>query len=334
MLLDSDFEVLTVSNYLDGTFTNDVSNAIIIDNFDDMIRPSMRDRMGELRVRIFDDVQNNGSRYILLSRSPRIAFPAVVGSSLLEDASFSHAPNPRLTDVSNWPACVQDGSGKTETVVNVIRELGIEVCTSLDKIVYEHRLSADDALQLLTPRESEALDGAGITMTENSVRYWNISPFLNELKVALDEVLAESVDPQLQFVNVSQEIWKLERLIRQGIRTQSISVWGHRWKKNCLHGDLGEKVLRRASESAYIDAKSVSEIRDPLEWLSLGELLEVRNRKEIGLLGLTKQHWNNLERDVLPIRNRFAHLRHLTRDDVANVIKWRRMVSDRLIAGK
>lgn len=67
----------------------------------------------------------------------------------------------------------------------------------------------------------------------------------------------------------------------------------------------------RARESAYLATTSIVQIRDPLEWLSLGELFQLCDMQSIGNLGLDPAIWRNFSAQVVPIRNRTAHMRNL-----------------------
>lgn len=285
--------------------------------------------MGALRERVFEHVEA-GARVVLLSRSPRIAFPAVVGSSLLDDASFAHAPVVSLKSADRLPTCIEDGEDPAEVLRRVLRELGPEVCGSLDRTVYENMLTGSDALRTLKARELEALDGAGITAPLVEGRTWNFPPHLTPLKVALAEVLSDVVDAQHHLGDVSAGLWKIERIIRREIRSRAIAAWASKWRQQCLNADLASKVLERAGEEAYLGATSIKQLRDPLEWLSLGELLQLKDIREIGDLGLDAAFWRRFASQIMPIRNRLAHMRTLRPDDSVNVVKWQRVLELRL----
>ena len=322
-LLASRVRVQSVSEYFDhGDPTP--RGILVIDQVESLATVAARANMGKLREQVFHDV-SEGTRVILLSRAPRIAFPIVVGSSLLDDASFAHAPSVQSANIAEWPTCSEDDLTPNDVLRCALNELGTELCSSLDRAVYENSLTGDDALNLLTARELEALDGAGLTAPVESQRVWNFPKHLSPLKSALSEVLADALEPQVQLADVSSGLWKIERIIRREIRRRAIEAWAENWRVQCLNGDLPEKVLDRASESAYLGARSLKHLRDPLEWLSLGELLQLKDRKEIGSLGLSASHWRQFGVQIMPIRNRLAHMRSLRPEDSADVIKWRRL---------
>ena len=74
----------------------------------------------------------------------------------------------------------------------------------------------------------------------------------------------------------------------------------------------------------------MKDLRDPLEWLSTTELLELRVTRELGDLGMAPFLWASLARDILRVRNRVAHMRMLDEADAILAQKWRRVVVGRL----
>lgn len=327
-LMASRVEVQRVRDYLnseDQPFTG----TLVIDEMESFTILSAASQMGALRERVFKDVES-GARVILLSRAPRLAFPAVVGSSLLDDASFVHAPVIKSAGAHEWPTCIEDGASAPEVLCKTLNELGMELCASLDRVVYENSLTGEEAMGLLDARELEALDGASITAPHGAIRTWNFPKHLAPLKKALDEVLSDALGPQHQLAEVSTGLWKIERIIRREVRRRAIAAWAGSWRMQCLNGDLPGKVLERATESAYLGANSIKQLRDPLEWLSLGELLQLRERREIGDLGLSTAHWRLFSAQIMPIRNRLAHMRNLRPEDAADVVKWQRVFESKL----
>lgn len=327
-LLGSNSKLLTIQSYLEGGAGIDCGT-LILDQFESLTGRNESAHMGQLREKLFLDLKANIG-VILLSRAPRVAFPAVVGSSLLDDASFARAPAQRFNGVDEWPTCSEDGLGPEEVLHRSLVELGPEVCASLDRVVYEAQLTDQEALNLLSARELEALDGAGLTSPESGARLWNIPWHLSPLKMALDTTIASTTDAQHRLANISDAMWKIERLIRREVRRMAVDSWPRNWRTQCLNEDLKRKVLERATESAYIAATTIKQVRDPLEWLSLGELLQLTENPKIGRLGLEPPQWRQFRDQVMPIWNRLAHMRTLHPEDEANAVKWRRVLEARL----
>lgn len=327
-LVASELTVTAVLDYM-GERSERPVGTLVIDRVEALAKRNPVVEMGPLRERVLEDV-DAGTRIILLSRAPRAAFPETIGSSLLDDASFAHAPILEVMGADNFPACVEDGADPGALLEQALRELGPEVCASLDRAVYEGLLVGEDALGALNARELEALEGAGITSRNGLARTWNFPRHLVQLKQALDEVLADQLEPQLQLARVSEGLWKIERMIRREVRRRAVHAWGECWRTQCLTGDLPGKVIERATESAYLSANSVKQIRDPLEWLTLGELLGLKERSQIGDLGVSNTLWRQFRAQVMPIRNRLAHMRTLQPEDASDVTKWLRVLESTL----
>lgn len=327
-IIASDLTVLSVNDYMEPS-REDIGGTLVIDGMEKFVDVAADVSLGALRERVFSDVPH-GTRVILLSRAPRIAFPAVVGSSLLDDASFAHAPVLKCQGAEHFPTCAEDGVDPTEVLHQTIKELGSELCASLDRVIYENSFTGDTALGTLSGRELEALDGAGITTRTGALREWNFPTHLVPLKNALDVALADDIEPQHHLARVSAGLWKIERIIRREVRHRAIAAWGQNWRQQCLKGDLPGKVLDRATEAAYLGATSIKHLRDPLEWLSLGELLQTKDRPEIGNLGMNAAFWRNFCAQIMPIRNRLAHMRALRPEDAVVVVKWQQVIQLRL----
>ncbi|MGM7669133.1 hypothetical protein [Microbacterium sp. A93] len=328
-LIASSANVQTVHDYLLTGVTSDTDGPLVIDRLEALRHPVAASKMGALRERVFRDV-DAGHSVVLVSRAPRIAFPPVVGSALIDDAGLAHAPTLKYPGAAYWPVCVEDGVSADEALYQALTEIGTDLCASLDRVVYENLLTEEDALGAFSARELEAFDGSSLTAHDGATRAWNFPKYLLPLKKALDNVLADALDPQEQLADVSAGLWKIERIIRQAVRRRAITAWGETWRTQCLNGDLPSKVLERATESAYLGAVSLKQVRDPLEWLSLGELLQLKDRIEIGDLGLTPVHWKQFGAQVMPIRNRLAHMRSLRPEDAVEVTKWRRVLELRV----
>ncbi|MFC6704628.1 hypothetical protein [Flexivirga alba] len=322
------FSVIGLREYL-AMVEEVVDRIVVVDGIEELTRPAADVSMGALRERIFRGI-DSGGRYILLARAPRAAFPAVPGSSLLDDATFARGPVYGMDDTSEWPTCQYDGLSVANVLRDALGELGAEMCAALDRVIFDSMLFGESALTAFGARELEALAGAGLISLQAAERKWNLPDGLHPLKDALADVLAGEVKPQSQLGEVTCGLWELERMIRRSIRARAIAAWGKSWRTQCLQGDLSDRVLGRATTSTYQAANSVKLIRDPLEWLTLSELLDLKARPEIGNLGLETVLWRNFADQVMPIRNRLAHMRNLYPGDAANVVKWLRVLEVKL----
>jgi hypothetical protein len=280
---------------------------------------------------------DQGVDFILLSSHPRIAYSAVPGSSLLEDARFAHGPLIPAAELKldadpchRWPLCKEEAVSLDEILRQSLDELGVEVCASLDHAMFEAMLAPSDVFVTLGAREIEALEGASLVSISNGVASWAVKNRLGELKDALSDALAANTEVQESVNSVFRELWVIERSIRRALRSRAKVVWGKSWRQQVLGGDLPAKVLERASVAAYAAAKSLAEIRDPIEWLTLGELLETRSRQPIGELGIESTLWTLFASEMLPIRNRLSHMRLMRSEDIPMVMKWARVMERKL----
>jgi hypothetical protein len=211
-----------------------------------------------------------------------------------------------------------------ETLEDVFRaaleELGVSVLAALDNAVFETG-ARDEFLVHLDAREAEAVRGAGFAIhTADGALIFSVPNRISEFREAVADVLAGIVDAPPDLGDISNGLWKIERSIRAKLRTNAISEYGTQWRRRLLHGDLGVKALDRARSDTNVSARSVSELRDPLEWLSLGELLEVV--ESVDGLGADKIFWKKLAADLVPIRNRLSHMRLTRKGDRETVIAW------------
>jgi hypothetical protein len=295
----------------------------VIDQVEDLTRSPHDRSLGPLRERVSSGIPR-GMKVILLSRAPRCAFPDVVGSSILADARYVHAPVVRAQDASQLPSSNEDGEDGAELLCRIVSELGTSLCATLDQLLFEHKLTGPDVLTALEARQLEALEGSSLIArsTDGSHWTWNLPHHLYPLKDAVDKALIQQVEPHSDLPYIVTNLWIIERAIRAAIRDKALNAWKKDWRERCLNGDLPGKVLSRAQESAYMAARSMKEVRDPLEWLTLGELLQLRQRKEIGDLGIESGYWRKFTDEILPIRNRLAHMRSPHAGDRADTVKW------------
>lgn len=324
-----DVEIVTPVEYLHEDSDRNDSAIVIIRDLERLTVPTHSPRMGELREAVFNGI-DRGQSVVLLSRAPRIAFPEVPGSSLLDDAVFAHAPQTLISDYQHLPSCAEDLEDPDVVLNRIVDELGPALRGSLDFVLFEARLVGSEALELLSAREVEALDGAGLTALEAGGRSWRFSRHLAPLRRSLEEAISTDLTPQPQLEVVTRLLWVIERAIRARVRRQAVLTWGDKWRTQCLNEDQASRVVSRASESAYLGVGTVKDVRDPLEWLTVGELLEFTDRREIGPLGLTPSIWRQFKLQVLPIRNQLAHMRNLRPTDHATVVKWARIVTEKL----
>ncbi|UUV29899.1 hypothetical protein NQK81_34830 [Amycolatopsis roodepoortensis] len=146
---------------------------------------------------------------------------------------------------------------------------------------------------------------------------------------AIGDVMASHVSPQTDLAEVTDGLWYIERCIRKALRDAAINEPNVKnWRKSLLHKNTAATALGRARSDAYVGALSVAELRDPIEWLSLPELLEVVRSDRFGGLFWDKVSWDRFSQQIVPIRNRLSHMRLLKKGDKATVRKWANLLKE------
>lgn len=267
-----------------------------------------------------------GNSVIMLSRYPRLRFPKVPGSAILEDACHYFPPiraviesDPALRPLPSYATSKEEVSYLTELVT----ELGVPLAARVDQILYESSLSPSLALLEMSPSELDALHFAGLVTLDGGSHVWSIPGALSSLKEAVSNYLSGQVDPPRDLGEAFELLWRIERRLRSAIRRRAIGEWQKEWKLALTHPDYSSRILERAGEVAYNQPTKVANIRDPLEWLTLPELLALRASKtRIGELGMQASLWKRFAMDVIPARNQVSHMRFLKPGDIATLRQW------------
>ncbi|WP_214056003.1 MULTISPECIES: hypothetical protein [Actinomycetes] len=280
--------------------------------------------LGRLRQTV-SELLSRGVEVCLWSSAPRVAFAPVPGSSLIDDASpffLETLPATNEDPESVYPA-VQLGASLSAVYRTSLTELGVAVLASLDRAMYDGQLGPSAIFDVLDAREIEALRGAGIALCCEGDPYALTAPLrFGELREELATTLAEQLEPQSELDEIASDLWTIERTIRLALRSAAVIKFGNKWRGSVLHGDLNGKVLGRAMIDGSVSIKSSKELRDPIEWLSLGELIEIVTSNQFDNLGLAPVVWTKFGQDVIPVRNRLSHMRHFKHGDRSVVRMW------------
>jgi hypothetical protein len=280
--------------------------------------------LGELRS-IVSELLEREIEVCLWSRAPRVAFVPVPGSSLIEDASPFFVDLMATADgdpESVYPA-IRAGKTLSDVYGSALAELGVAVLASLDRALFDAQLDAEAMFDVLEAREIEALRGAGLVQCPGGTAYQLAAPRrFSELKDQLASTLSRQIEPQLELGAISEALWSIERIIRRALRSKAVADLGSKWRAGVLHGDLEAKVLERAQSDGFVSVRSVRELRDPIEWLTLGELIEVVTSVKFARLGQPSIFWTKFAQDVIPVRNRLSHMRHFKHGDREVVRMW------------
>ncbi|GAA4620463.1 hypothetical protein GCM10023196_004560 [Actinoallomurus vinaceus] len=294
--------------------------------------------LGGLRAKV-NELRDDDAEICLVSRVPKISFAPVVGSNLLDDASWHCLPllepHECLAEVRHSPASALPsvGLGHQPDVDLVLRasldELGVNVLTDLDFAIFEAKHDVSFIAEV-EPGVAEAMRGAGLAhVVDDVLRFTAPVPFWKFMNAVADAVAAV-VGPQVDLPAVSGGLWEIERTIRKILRDAAIRDSGARWRKNLFNEAIAKNVLERARNDVNVTAVSVSQLRDPIEWLSLGELLEVVQSSRFNGLSWDAIAWKHFAQDIMPIRNRISHMRLLKKGDRATVRMWVNRVTTNL----
>lgn len=335
-------ELVTVSDVLSKTYDFSKSASYVITDIEVLVTPTSgrpEVTMGALRE-IVIKLMDEGKNICLVSRAPRVAFASIPGSSILEDAALLHLPLLSLEECPNegrseigWklPTIGMGADVRLEDLfVSILKELGPGVLSSLDHCVFEIDPRGAAGLAYLSHRDKEALRCAGLVEVDTSGRCsLTIPNRLLELKSALADVISSTTVPARDLAAVVNGLWYIERTIRSTLRSAAVSIDGPKWRSSIV-GALSTEVLSRARLDSSISAASVKELRDPLEWLTLGELLDIARSNKFNGLGVDAVIWRRFVEQVMPIRNRVSHMRDLKGNDEEIVGMWVGLVRQQL----
>ncbi|WP_156906036.1 hypothetical protein [Agrococcus lahaulensis] len=314
-------------------------DAVIVTDLEQCVTSS-DNVLGEVREVVLA-LLDEGAKVCLVSRAPRIAYRSVPGSSVLEDAALALlaplrreelAISPEERAPRGWPLpCVTTASPLDQAKYgNALDELGQGLVSALDHALFEVDPKNQDGLGFLGARELEGLRGAGIVCLDaNKVPRLTASSSAKVLREAISHHISHTTTASDTLSPVVTGLWAIERMLRAAVRTKAIEQYGAAWRLSCI-GALKDEVLRRAQLDSSIGAKSVEDLRDPLEWLTMGELLELIRGEKFGQLGIEPVIWRKLQEQLLPIRNRLAHMRMLKADDHEIVQMWLSSLNARL----
>lgn len=278
------------------------------------------ERLGEIRERVMREA-GEGRCMALISASPKTAYPDTIGSDVVSDAKQVFAPVLGPADV---------GDLDDDFYIECVKELGDRTLMALGDALWDAQLGPREAIDMLSKPDIEALRGAGLVRTDSNSVSWRPDGNYKRLRMAVALVSAETVSGRAAVPDTFAELWTLERMIRNMVRRALVERMQDGWRESCLNGELRTSVLERAQKDTQPRASRMADLRDPLEWLTTTELLDLRERHELGGLGLEPYLWGKLRTDIVPIRNRVAHMRIVSDDDARLVRTWRKLVAEKL----
>lgn len=319
-------DVLSVTEYLGRP---ELAAALrLVTDVEDLLEPDAP-TLGQLRERINSD-RDAGSRVILMSRRPRIAFPTVPGSQILLDAKLVTPPRYALGNLSGFGVeVVAEGVPIDIVVAEALRELGEVACAELDALVFEDGREKHDFRSVDEPVR-DALLSSGLLVPEADGYNWNFSEASTLVPTVLADVIAGMRRPHINLGQLSVHCWVAERALKQALRARAKALWGDSWGTELLGNTLVSEVFTRASVATYASATTIVELRDPLEWLSLAETLDALEKSEVGNLGVNQGMWSVMRSELLPVKDRLDRSQLIRKSDVDFAVKWADLLTQKL----
>lgn len=268
------------------------------------------------------ELYEGGTPTLLISRQPKAAYPTRVGSNVIADARqiFLSVPDFEPAD-----AC-GDAMAHARAC---LAEVGEDILMQLNSLVWEQQQDKNSVVSALPVPHQEALWAAGLLALTSGTLSWSRWLEWKVFKGALSESISSVSTPPIYLAQTFEDLWVVERELRISIR-KALAEKSPSWKDSVVSGGLKTEVIDRAQRDGEPLARQINELRDPLEWLTTSELLNVREKHGLGDLGLNGALWAQMKRDLVPLRNRMAHMRLITDADATAAAQWRRIITQRL----
>ena len=333
----------------------------VVDGFEEVVdTPGMCEQLSRLRS-LVQRALEDGNRILLLSRVPRLRLQGCVGSQLIIDAkpSFLIPLEPAavvtLAERSGIPSRRRDGlysataglpglmgrlfdlageegfsldraaAALDDSAYRALAEVGPEVVAWLDAAseLAVERVDHTDMPALVL----EALRGSGVAASADGWRTVDLFSGRLGLHVrrAVQRYSEGSTQLPAQFLEAVTDVWRIERMLRGSVGSAARAKFGKDWKRHVFASpEHDARALGRAQQEAFPRASSVRDLPSPVEWATLGELLDlIESEPWSRPFGIPLSQWRSFKQDILPIRDRIAHMRLLRPGDADRIRTWR-----------
>ncbi|MEV4845101.1 hypothetical protein AB0K20_18035 [Micromonospora matsumotoense] len=289
-----------------------------------------------------------GARLMVVSAWPKLSFPEPDGSSIITDCSrlrptsidvdllrsmrsdlepasaerilwFSggavalteHYLELEFADLSGNEKRRQAKQFLREVLLRAVDELDPSTLALLDHLVLEcdmMDLSEDD----LAEHQIAALESACLLRVNDldGTVHLFAEPWRAEAKERVASALRSVVAPPKDWERLARKIFTFERTIRKMVMDTLREVHGDDWRGAL--GDRGTKALSLARNDTNVAAASLDEMHTPLDWFLLEDLLDFAAELASthgAVRGVRAGEWARLKVQMVPIRNRIAHMR-------------------------
>lgn len=307
---------------------------LIIRGVEALASPDRSRSLGALRE-VVNEAASFDIKVCLLSRLSKFRYPPVPGSSiiLLDSSSFvlplCVAEEGDIHGLSRLPAIHEEPHREyRDLFAEGLSEVSVDAVLDVEQVAWDSNSSADDLTSSLSGPALEELEHAGFLYREPLDRrlLFAVPSRFSNFRLAVADVIAESVLPPYWGSDLYNNLFAIERALRASVRTLAMSVSGDKWRRGLLSPNLETEVLKLASRSRAVNG-TIDSVRDPLEWLSLDELLSLITSNRMGCLGLDESVWSRFRAEVVPIRNRVGHMRLTSEHDAKRVRYWKGFVA-------
>jgi len=292
-------------------------------------------------------ISGNGSKILIVSRSPRSRFPIGDGSSLVLDSKdihlkessyadwvISEAQNlirglPRQAARSRGLAAKLEqailseiSSDKVDEILHqvstaTLHELGPSYISWLDEWITEVGETRVPLIDVPEWMQVELLI-SGVAEIDIDQKYLHLFPATlgNGWQSGLKSASRRCTSAPNDWRETSASLFEIERLVRQALAESLEYSLGRKWAKQVLQSEE-QDYIREASNMAT--TVGLDKLANPLDYLTLGQLLDIAEKRIEGrAAGLTQRVLVDLRR-LIPIRNRIVHMRLPKPEDLTAV---------------
>lgn len=300
---------------------------------------------------------DSGTRMLVVSAWPKLSFPEPDGSSIVADcrplrpvgidvghlqathpdlaqpaaeriARFSGASvalaefylQLEFAEASGNEKVRRAGRFRDRVLLQAVQELGAGVLALLNHLVLE-----SDTLDLpeddLAAHHVAMLEAARLLRVDDVAGTVHLfEPWRGEAKDCLATALRSITSPPSEWEVLARKTFTFERTVRKMVMDTLIETEGTNWRTAL--GDRGAKAFGLARNDTNVSASSLDDMYTPLDWFLLEDLLDLA-ADLAGTLGSVRgvrpNEWNRWKVQLVPIRNRVAHLRLPLETDIATV---------------
>lgn len=343
---------------------------MVVTGFDEAAASERKcELLGNARAWGIEQMQR-GASLLLFSRVPKVALLGCAGSQLVMDAKavfvqpWSEEEQRGVLDRAGVTEAEQDafirfscglpglndvllsvssaGVPETERRVRAADELSERIALAVGElgwrvaVALEDKLAREQSMEFETDRDDalvvEALRGSGLLAVGEDGRGRLLSTRLRPQAIdGVRRTLDGVVLPPPDVKEILEGLWEIERRVRALVGQQARAQHGRGWRGSLLDAELRQRVLERVERETALPLDSLSEVANPLDWLTIDELLGLFLDARVQAPDrLPHAFWVRARHELVPVRNRSAHFRLPDLGDAETVRRWRSELTRRL----